>query len=619
MKFRTASCGAWMPLALLSCLAVPPLAAGAHESRDGPVPEGGGPCAAINGPVCVGADSACQFSDLQDAIDSASESGGTHTTIHVAGNQEYADQRLFVSNRNLTLRGGYSSCSAVSPNGTTTLRGVGTGSVISIDADAGARVVHLENLKIRDGGGTDPIGFHVYSEGGGVRIHGDVAVTIRASTIWNNAATHGGGIYINGGDGAELMLDSGTEILVNSAENGVNGAGHNSGEGGGIYCIDGGAIEMHGGQIYANVAVADTNGSTRGGGVYLEGCSFTATASGEDSGVRLNYAGGEGGKGGGFYVTADADDPAVLELHGTSAGPFPLSSNVAGGDGGGMFVRGTAILDGTAVEENIAGYSGVGSGGGMYLFGSDLTMDSAACPGCSSVAFNTATASGSAIHAPSAGTTEIVTISNTRVFGNGSADGGSVIDVGSTALAAEATSLRLANDLLVHNMGSVLARVDSRQPGEIFVTSTTIADNAVDVVFNNINSDDPIHPPPTWLLNSIVREAPGTPGVTTLIDVEAQCVIAHQDSDLPTDPSVLVANPRFVDPDDGDYHLQSASPAIDFCTLTEDVPDDDLDGNPRGVDAPQVPPFLPGAIFDLGAYEWSGPGDTIFADGFEDG
>jgi hypothetical protein len=101
--------------------------------------------------------------------------------------------------------------------------------------------------------------------------------------------------------------------------------------------------------------------------------------------------------------------------------------------------------------------------------------------------------------------------------------------------------------------------------------------------------------------------------------VEAQCVIAHQDSDLPTDPSVLVANPRFVDPDDGDYHLQSASPAIDFCTLTEDVPDDDLDGNPRGVDAPQVPPFLPGAIFDLGAYEWSGPGDTIFADGFEDG
>src|SRR5690606_36647607 len=121
--FRCALCDTWMALALLSCLAVPLLAANAGEIRGGPAPEGGGPCTAINGPICVGADSACQFSDLQDAIDSASESGGAQTTIHVADNQDYTGQRLFVDNRNLTLRAGYSSCSDFSPNGTTTLRG----------------------------------------------------------------------------------------------------------------------------------------------------------------------------------------------------------------------------------------------------------------------------------------------------------------------------------------------------------------------------------------------------------------------------------------------------------------------------------------------------------------
>jgi len=51
------------------------------------------------------------------------------------------------------------------------------------------------------------------------------------------------------------------------------------------------------------------------------------------------------------------------------------------------------------------------------------------------------------------------------------------------------------------------------------------------------------------------------------------------------------ADPMFVDPDNGDYHLQADSPCIDAGTLTG-APPDDIEGNPRD----EFP--------DMGAYEY---------------
>ena len=55
------------------------------------------------------------------------------------------------------------------------------------------------------------------------------------------------------------------------------------------------------------------------------------------------------------------------------------------------------------------------------------------------------------------------------------------------------------------------------------------------------------------------------------------------------------ADPLFVDPDNGDYHLQSGSPCIDAGT-PEGAPPDDIEGNPRD----EFP--------DMGAYEYQGGG-----------
>ena len=55
------------------------------------------------------------------------------------------------------------------------------------------------------------------------------------------------------------------------------------------------------------------------------------------------------------------------------------------------------------------------------------------------------------------------------------------------------------------------------------------------------------------------------------------------------------ADPLFVDPDSGDYHLSDCSPCIGAGIMTPDVPDTDIDGNPR----PNPPDSNP----DMGAYE----------------
>lgn len=58
----------------------------------------------------------------------------------------------------------------------------------------------------------------------------------------------------------------------------------------------------------------------------------------------------------------------------------------------------------------------------------------------------------------------------------------------------------------------------------------------------------------------------------------------------------VTADPKFVAPTSGDYHLSASSPAIDR-GVSQGAPDHDLDGYVR--------PF--GAGWDIGAYEWHGP------------
>ncbi|MCA9438191.1 MAG: hypothetical protein KC978_20565, partial [Candidatus Omnitrophica bacterium] len=92
--------------------------------------------------------------------------------------------------------------------------------------------------------------------------------------------------------------------------------------------------------------------------------------------------------------------------------------------------------------------------------------------------------------------------------------------------------------------------------------------------------------------------------------------IPYTNQDIPTTYRVLYSNteaewvgegninsdPLFVDPDNGDYHLQRGSPCIDSGTDTGLTTD--LDGNPRPI-----------GDYDMGAYEFPYLRSDIDGDG----
>jgi hypothetical protein len=67
------------------------------------------------------------------------------------------------------------------------------------------------------------------------------------------------------------------------------------------------------------------------------------------------------------------------------------------------------------------------------------------------------------------------------------------------------------------------------------------------------------------------------------------------------------ADPQFVDPAGEDYRLKLVSPCIDTGNAVTDVPDHDLDGNPRPIDIPGRGANGPGQGYDMGCYEYVPP------------
>lgn len=598
MNTKTLTVSAWVLVVALLMLVPQPTLSAHPASRQGVT---AGPCQGINGPVCVGSDSSCNYTNVQDAIDAVATGSSNDTTIHIAKNQNYTSQHLVVHNRSLTLRGGYSSCSDYIPSGNTVLDGsngsTSVGSVVAISADGGYPViVELRNLTLSHGG-PPPLGA---IKGGGVSVSGDVELDLFSTIISNNRASVGGGIYVDGTPDTVVLLGTGSAILNNTAT-----ALGSDGLGGGIYCENDARLDIFQGLISGNVAQADGTPGSMGGGMYLDGCSALVATIGSNAGIRLNIA----DFGGGIYAFH-----GKVNFEGNDTGSVPLIANVAGYDGGGMYLfESLAQLDGANVEGNLAGFSSAsGSGGAFVLDSSYLAMDSASCTACSTLKNNDAgvSGSGSAVAGYTNGSDFIqATIQNTVISGNGSANSGFVL---SMAGPTHANGLILNNNLITDNKGTSLASIIGSSSGLVRVVSSTIAGNDFSgVVFYNSGTT-----PPMNLSNSIVYETPNKNTVATNSGVTTKCVMTNSGSGLASAPTVSVDDPKFIDAANGNYHLQADSPAIDFCTYVQYVQGNDLDGNARGQDAPQVPDRSAGALFDLGAYEWAD--DAIFTNGFEE-
>ena len=166
----------------------------------------------------------CDFDNIQAALDYANSNGDTVNEVRLmyyAGTNGVAfyketDSLTLDAGKQVTITGGYGSCTQLSGDGTrTNIDGhkpydSGLGSVLSIHAGTGSSV-HLRLLNI--GGGQTALG----DAGGGIYYSGDGILDIAECDVSTSFAGYGGGIYAEGtgGTNAELLIGANVHIFSN--------------------------------------------------------------------------------------------------------------------------------------------------------------------------------------------------------------------------------------------------------------------------------------------------------------------------------------------------------------------------------------------------------------------
>ncbi|HSE12510.1 MAG TPA: hypothetical protein VLB69_07740, partial [Rudaea sp.] len=530
-------------------------------------------------------DVSCDYNDIQSAIDAV---GTCPVVVNVTREHTWTSQHLAIVGKALVLQAWgdgvtcdslknfcpISGCLQTSTQPLVTIDGSGsaTGAVLSI---AGASSVTLNNLTITGGGQVSADG--ALFNGGGISFDGNGALTLNASTVSNNFAGFGGGIYINGSSGAlTLTLGANALVISNTAQysgGGIRVQGTSS-------LVAAQALTL----IGFNTALGTNFGGSSpvegyGGGVEVVGPARADIGSPGYNGLGVLYN-NTASYGGGIAVFA-GDQPIRGTANFYAADPqhpVTLDGNFASSQGGAIFARGfsqylpevlntaSVCLSNYRIVHNAApdgavAYLDWDTNVELVAMGAKLLLNSGTCGG------------------PAGATCASGTPCN-QAYDNLSQDvaanptDGSVIFVGKTsALVADKLDLRGSSGAhLVYDLGDNY----TNYAGDSLLRSCLLADNTVSqeliagfgssLTLDNCtiagNSIGGSHVANTLanLTNSLVFQ----PGLPTAA-YAATYVLANDISQLPAGVTVkMLADPKFVDTGSGDYHLQLSSPAVDY-------------------------------------------------------
>ena len=578
----------------------------------------------------VGSGPGCTHGTIQSALNAASAAPGADTVRLTRSLTYQPEANTINDSQNVNLVGGFATCTqAATDNIKTVISGAGGAAASVLRVFAGTGVVvklrHL-NLTLGDPGGE--------VAGGGIYFQGDGALEIIESSITNNTAGSGGGIYaLATGSNAELVISESTLITANTARN----------NGGGVSIA--GPLEMTmtapSSLIAFNEALGQASGTGFGGGLQVSGPAIAYIGTSGQGGLGAIYS-NSAVDGGGISIISGSGDgaDALVHLFTTNpAQPVGVIGNYASDTGGAVYLQSRqGSTDSTGrlcawdfrIEDNAAR-----DGSALYLNsdsdifdiyqGSQVQLNDPACArsnavrcssgiACNSISANDAVTTGGQ---PSDGATlrllahADLTAYRFEMRGNRAGDGirqnGGGIGSGGV--------IRIEDCLLANNdVTRQLIRGES--DSTVTITDCTLARNS-------IGSQDVLHIEQRLTLANSIIDQPANlslaySGNASLLLVRN--VLASDITTLPSNPDIIAGDAAFVDAANRDYHLTACSLATDFAPPV--VGDDrDLDNQPRDQDLPGVPDLF--GVRDLGAYERQADGSncavggSIFQDGFE--
>lgn len=556
--------------------------------------------------IKVGTDNNCDFfafgaEQLQRAIDAAFADGTGLTEIHVEAGGNYNGFSYVINggveNQSVVIIGGYPNCldsSEPADGMVTVIDGLGmVNTVVNVEAGDNS-LIEFHNIAITGGSG---------GAGGGLAIADENAVRAFNLSVHDNSGSFGGGIYVSG-ENTFLELHNGSDVFDNIAEF----------SGGGIFCDDARIT------LDSLTALTNNEAGINGGGFFLNNCRLNSFSS-LPGGIFSNRAAIDGGGGfvsaGGFFNMIGGTAAQI----GDASSPASLDNNRAGANGGGLEIRGAGsrarIRDGRVVFNTAdADSSGKGRGGGIHMTSATELEIARTLPGdqchtvdrCSLLSGNRAQIGG----AVSADFDALVDIRHTYIENNTALTESSAIDMNAGDFSPGT----------LHLQGNVIADNESVGSFTINLKSNNLATFAYNTMARNLGTatdrviafDDRVD---LQAHGNIWFETVGqifTPNWSPTATATMDCSLAFETASLPPGATrVISQDPFLADPENGDFHLSDESPAIDFCDNTVFDPDADIDGMPRGGDAPTVPDLH--GPFDLGADEHAL--QVVFASGFE--
>lgn len=568
----------------------------------------------------VGPDAACDFSDPQSAINAADDGdvvrlmSGTYTG------------GFSISSKALSLIGGFPDCTSATPTGRSTLDQQGGGLVLDIFYPAAVggliRQVNIENINIRNGGGT---GFF----SGGALVEGRpgrLAVNFRNVQINDNDR---GSVT---GDGAGLRIVSTGDVdgpagtFVTLDNDSIVASNTSAGNGGGVHCtsdFDDDGVTM----LRMGTTLVFDNEAENGGGVAVDGCRNVFLYNGGPV-VFIFPGGGIIGNtanlsGGGLFLDDNAEvTMSAIEFNGFGdAGESALLSGNTADFGGGARVTGGSrlVLEDTYVAGNTGtlfnGGIGVGSESELIVRRNPANGECPepvsgggvlSRPPCSVIENN----SSQNVGGIGATTGAMVDISRTIIRGNEASAGEGVSAIRATGVTNFGITDVRAEGLLVHDNTGDRA-IEVQGVASMSLLYSTVVDNSNDIALVTA---------PTGqqaifdVFSSILRAADGASVLTHegagQQDSLAVCLIANRSAADTDFDSVIsysqIGDALFRDPANGDFRLGFRSPAIDYCS-SDSAQFAGLDGGSRGVawtgPPPDSNPAGASGDFDLGAFE----------------